>query len=365
VTAASTAAVLEPYLSALAAWLAPRVGPVGLSLRAELVSGGRSNLTFALTDGRGQRYVLRRPPAGEHAASAHDVLREAFILAHLAGSRVPVPAVLGECPDPDVIGAPFFVMDFVDGVVLADAAAVGRHDLDRRRVAAGMIDALVAIHAVDLDAAGLGRLRRGGSYAARQLKRLRNGLHDDSVMRFPLLVDVHERLVRVMPAQSGDSLLHGDFKLGNVIVGRESELRAVLDWELGSVGEPVADVGWLLASWADSADGRWLAPPATMAGGFPSRADMAKRYSAASGLDLADLDYYVALALWRWSCINAATRRRVVLGTGSGTPVDIGALDAQIAWQLARALDLLDGKASVRLGGPRGPPPVQAQYSPV
>ena len=306
------------------------------------IQGGRSNLTLLLRDAGGDRYVLRRPPLGAQPGTAHDVLREGRIVAALAGTGVPVAPVVGSDGTDDVVGAPFFVMRYVDAAVLStpdDAHAAG---IPGDRLATALAGTLAELHTVDLDAVGLGGLRRPGGYPARQLRRLSRGLDHDARARFPMLEPVRDRLAAAVPPQAADRLVHGDYKLGNVMVDPGGAVRAVLDWELTSVGDPLADVGWLVASWAEPGDGPWLVPPATLAGGFPGRAELAAAYAEAAGRDLADLDYYVALAYWRWSCINAGTRRRYLAGTTPGE-LDLAALDAQVGWQLDRAYELLGG----------------------
>ena len=338
--------VLAARADRLTTWFAAEVVGFAAPFSAiELVSGGRSNLTFALTDQAGQRYVLRRPPLGEHAATAHDVLREGLIAARLAGSGVPVAPVVGRCEDSDVIGSPFFVMRFVDAAVLAHpdhARQAFPGGIPGTAIARSMVDALVQIHSVDLTAVGLGSLVRPSSYVERQLKRLGASLDRLDDAPPALALDVRDLLVaNAPPAGTGGGLLHGDYKLGNVMLDGAGRVLAVLDWELASFGEPLADLGWLVASWAEPSDPQWIVQPATVADGFPRRADVAELYAGASGRDVDRLDYYVALAFWRWSCINLGTRQRVRRAELAGQVIDVEAIERQIGWQLARAAALL------------------------
>jgi aminoglycoside phosphotransferase (APT) family kinase protein len=353
-THADTASAnLEPAtIDRLGTWLSeqspqlPRFqGPI---VSTSLISGGRSNLTSELVDSAGQRFILRRPPGGGHQGNAHDMLREARTIAAVSKAGVAAPEVIAQTDDSSVIGVPFFVMSFVDGHVLATADAartlgIAWHPSRARRVAQSLAGALAAIHALDIDAAGLSDMRRRGSYVERQLRRFTG-----SVSRLPASeerdrqVKLGETLSAAAPAEQSVGLLHGDYKLGNVIVRADGSVAAVLDWELASTGDPAADVGWLVASWAQPGDGRWLVPPATVAGGFPSRDEIAGMYAEAAGLpgsSVQHLDFYVAFAYWRWSAINLGTRQRNRDGTGSGSPIDLDALNDQIHWQLDRVAD--------------------------
>jgi aminoglycoside phosphotransferase (APT) family kinase protein len=321
-----------------AAWAARHLPGSGPPYQLTQVSGGRSNLTYLLTDAAGRPRVLRRPPLGTGPGSAHDVLREASIIAALAGSPVPVPAIAARCSDPAVIGAPFFVMEFVPGRVLADPASVPAAGPELARA---MAQALAAIHDLDLAGRGLDGMRRPGSYAGRQLRRFAPVI-EQAQSASGLLRRVGDELGRRLPErESATTLLHGDFKLANVILRPDGQLAAVLDWELASSGEPLADLGWLVASWAEPGDGPWLVPPATLAGGFPTRAELAGAYATASGRPVAGLPYFVALSFWRWSCINVMTRARYLEGRSPGLDLDVTRLDAQVRWQLERALELL------------------------
>jgi aminoglycoside phosphotransferase (APT) family kinase protein len=338
--------VLGARAAELTTWFETEVDGFAAPLTAiELISGGRSNLTFSLTDQAGQRYVLRRPPLGEHAATAHDVLREGLIAARLAASGVPVAPVVGRCEDSGVIGAPFFVMRFVDAAVLAHPDHAGRAFPDGvpgTAIARSVVDALVQIHAVDLAAVGLESLARPMSYVDRQLKRLGASLERLEDAPPPLALTVRDLLVAdAPPTGDGGGLLHGDFKLGNLMLDRAGKVLAVLDWELASYGEPLADLGWLVASWAEPSDPQWIVQPATVAEGFPPRADIAELYADATGRAVGRLDYYVALAFWRWSCINLGIRQRVRRAELAGQVIDVEAIERQIGWQLARAEALL------------------------
>jgi aminoglycoside phosphotransferase (APT) family kinase protein len=299
------------------AWFAAHVPAARPPFGFSLVAGGRSNLTYVVTDAEGQRFVLRRPPLGHLLASAHDVGREHRIMAALASSPVPVPPVVGLCTDESVNGAPFYVMPFVDGLVLRDPDAVAEVGEPIRWAASeSLVDVLVTLHEVDPDSVGLGDLGRREGYVARLLRRWRGQWEQSKTREIPLVEEVADRLATSIPEQGPASIVHGDYRLDNVIVGPEDgAVRAVLDWELCTLGDPLADVGMLLVYWTEPGDGvspLFWAP--TTAPGFPKRTDVAERYAARSGRDLSDIDFYVALGLWKVAVILEGVYARYASG---------------------------------------------------
>jgi aminoglycoside phosphotransferase (APT) family kinase protein len=289
------------------AWFQAEVPGVRPPLGFEPIAGGRSNLTYRVRDAAGASFVLRRPPLHGVLPSAHDMGREYRVISALGDTPVPVPACFGLCQDPEVTGAPFYVMADVEGVVPRDQATVAAN-LDqpaRTAAAASLVDALVALHVVDPDAVGLGRLGRHEGYLERQLGRWKRQLEQSRTRELPLLDEVHRRLTASVPAQAGPArIVHGDYRLDNVILSPAGRVLAVLDWELCTLGDPLADVGLLLVYWAEPGD---AAPPLgaapTAMPGFPSRAELAAAYAAGSGRDLARLDYYLAFASWKLAVI--------------------------------------------------------------
>jgi aminoglycoside phosphotransferase (APT) family kinase protein len=332
----------------LSEWLRASVpgwpdGPIGV----ERVAGGRSNLTYRITDGGGGRWALRRPPTGMVLATAHDMGREWRFLTALAPTPVPVPPPIAYCADAGVIGAEFYLMGFVDGDVLGDEAAGHRLAVGAPRRTAGLdaVDVLTALHAVHPDLVGLGDLRRPGRYLERQLRRWHRQVHESAVSDLSVVDAAHERLVRRAAALPSAEvrIVHGDFRLGNLAVGPDGRVRAVFDWELATLGDPLADLGWLLASWGRPGD----AVPPTIAGpslvsGYPERAELVARYAERSGRDLADLDFYVAFARWRFACIGAGVYSRYAAGVmGSGEADDGAARLRSVHEQAAAALATL------------------------
>ena len=300
-------------------WIVEHVPDVVAPLSLEFISGGRSNLTYRMADAAGRQLVLRRPPLGNVLHTAHDMGREHRIIAALAPTDVPVAEALGHCDDVTVIGAPFYVMAFVPGVVLATITdAEAYPTASRGPVAEDLIDVLCRLHAVDPDRVGLGTLARKEGYIERQLKRWNTQFEQSKTRELPVLTEVHRRLAARVPPQRWTGIVHGDYRLGNMIVGPTGDLRAVLDWELATLGDTLADVGWLLSSWLEPGESSSspFAPPTTAAG-FPTRAELAERYARTSGRDLSDLPYYVAFSRWRSACIGEgvlARYRSAVMG---------------------------------------------------
>jgi aminoglycoside phosphotransferase (APT) family kinase protein len=300
------------------AWLARHVGRVEPPCRYALISGGRSNLTFEVLDAGGRRFVLRRPPLGGVLPSAHDMGREHRIISALGPTRVPVPAALGYCDDPDVNGAPFYVMDYVEGVVLHDALDVPPELAEPARARLGdqLVDVLAELAAVDPDAVGLGELGRRDGYVERQLKRWLRQFEQSTDRELPAIPEVHRRLSLHVPPQLRTGIVHGDFRLGNCIVGLDGSIRAVLDWELCTLGDTLADLGWLVADWNEPGEsaGHRRGAPATTLPGFPPRSDAVARYAERTGADVSQLDFYVALALWKLACIGEGVYARYRAG---------------------------------------------------
>jgi aminoglycoside phosphotransferase (APT) family kinase protein len=301
--------------AAVAGWLATRDVAIEPPLEASLITGGRSNLTYQITDAAGMRWVLRRPPLSGVIASAHDVLREYRIMAALAGSEVPVPEMVAACDEEDVIGVPFFVMHYIDGVVPRDQATAEAQLTEAARAAAGasMVDALAALHAIDPATVGLADLGKGHGYVSRQLARWERQLESLGVPEDALLHDVLVRLQADVPEQREVTIVHGDFRPGNVMLGPDGRVRALLDWELSTLGDPLADLGWLMAYWGAPGDGLPLPVP-TRAAGFEPRDRLSARYARLTGRSVDDLDFYLAFGLWRMAAIFAGVNARARMG---------------------------------------------------
>ena len=286
-------------------WLAERVPALDHPLTFELITGGHSNLTYRVTDAAGRRWVLRRPPLGQVLATAHDMGREHRIIAALAPTAVPVPPVVGHCGDDAVNGAPFYVMDFVDGTVVRDLSTADTLPVAaRRRAGDSLVDVLARIHAVDPSDVGLGDLARHEGYIERQLKRWRAQFEASQSRDLPIMDEVHAALAASIPEQGPATIVHGDYRLDNCMLGPDGDVVAVLDWELCTLGDPLADLGLLLVYWSEPGEqGALAVTPATATEGFPSRADLVARYGERTGRDTSAIDFYVAFGYWKLACI--------------------------------------------------------------
>ncbi|HEX7301146.1 MAG TPA: phosphotransferase family protein [Solirubrobacteraceae bacterium] len=287
-------------------------------VEAAPLGGGHSNVTYALRRG-GAELVLRRPPRGPLPPSAHDVLREARVLAALAG-RARVPAVLAVCDDRAVMGAPFYVMEKVEGHVVA-ATVPGALDspADRARLGEELVDALLELHAVDWRAAGLVGFGRPTGYLERQLRRFLGLWQHHRTRDVPAVEAVAEWLAAHRPSSGPSTVVHGDYRLGNTMFAPRSPARlvAIFDWEMATIGDPLADVGYLCALWVDRADppgGLFELSSVTREEGFPSREELVARYEERSGRSTTDIRWYRTLALWKSAVFMEGNYRRALSG---------------------------------------------------
>ncbi len=319
-------------LVAVATWLRSQALDVDEPLEAEVITGGRSNLTFFVADAAGRRWVLRRPPLGSVLATAHDVGREYKVLSALAGTLVPVPRVIGTGADAQ--GVAFYFMHEEPGLVLRDAAAARplTHEA-RSRCGESLAEALAALHAVDPEQVGLGRLGRGDDYVARQITMWQWQAEQHRRTNLPEADAVRDQLLATLPVQAETTLVHGDYRLDNTLVTRVGRVQAVLDWELCTRGDPLADLGIFLYYWTEPADPVQPFPdPATLLPGFCERASLLDHYVRASGRDLNRLPYYLAYAAWRLALVLEGVAGRSASGA-------YGAPDAAEERRLAEVAD--------------------------
>jgi aminoglycoside phosphotransferase (APT) family kinase protein len=303
--------------AALESWFGEQVAGVEFPLRFERIAGGHSNLTYRVTDAAGRKWALRRPPLGKRLGSAHDMAREFKVVSALGGTEVPVAPVVGLCEDEGVNDAPFYVMEFVEGPVLRGLAEAESFpsEADRRAIGERVADTLVAIHAVDPDAVGLGDLGRKEDYVARQLHRWQGQWEKSKTRELEPIDRVHDALAARIPEQGPATIVHGDYRLDNMILTPEGEVAAVVDWELCTLGDPLADVGLLMAYWPERGEETLaLGLPANLAPGFPTRDELIDRYAAGSGRDVSDLGFYVALGYWKLAIILEGVYARYVAG---------------------------------------------------
>jgi aminoglycoside phosphotransferase (APT) family kinase protein len=321
-------------------WFAANLPEAEPPLSFDRISGGRSNLTFRVRDSDGHAWALRRPPLGKRLGSAHDMGREHRVIAALQETPVPVPPVVGLCEDETVNGAPFYVMGFVEGPVLRSATEVEAFEEgERRAIGERVVDTLVAIHEVEPDAVGLGDLGRKEAYVERQLKRWHGQWEKSKTRELELVDDVHTRLSARIPEQGPATIVHGDYRLDNMILLPTGEVGAVVDWELCTLGDPMADIGMLLVYWSEEGDDFMpLFAPATIAPGFPSRDQVRARYAERSGHDLSQIDFFVALGYWKLAIILEGVYARYASGQYGKT--DEGFQEfAKIVERLAEAAD--------------------------
>jgi aminoglycoside phosphotransferase (APT) family kinase protein len=300
----------------VAAWLAANVEGLRPPFSYRSIGGGRSNLTYLVVDADGRSVVLRRPPTGHVLATAHDMAREFRAMSAMEATPVPVPRMLGLCDDVAVNGAPFYVMELVEGDVIDSPAKAEPIPLDvRAAMSRHLVDVLADLHAVDVDAVGLGDLGRREGYVERQIARWSKQWAGSKTRDIDGIDHVAAELGARVPPQQAVAVVHGDYRFGNTITDPATgAVRAVLDWELCTLGDPLADLGYLGVHWAgpDGTGGRSNDP--TGAGGFGSFADAVERYAARSGLDLSGIDYYVAFQSWRSAVILEGVYNRYLHG---------------------------------------------------
>ena len=316
------------------AWLLDHVEGAVAPFRFDIIAGGHSNLTYRVVAADGREFVLRRPPLGHVLVSAHDMGREFRIISGLRDSAVPVPPAYGWCDDETVNGAPFYVMGYVDGHVVRDRqiAESALSPTARANASRSIADTMAALHAVDLEAAGLVDLARHDGYIARQLKRWYGQWNQQKTRELPLVDEVHDALADLVPTQGPATIVHGDYRLDNTIVAASGDVVAVLDWEICTLGDPLADVGLLQVYWTGPGDepSAW-GGHATTAPGFWDRAELAARYAGVSGRDVADLDFYVAFGYWKLACILEGVYARYVGGAlGDRDPAELTPFRTQV-----------------------------------
>lgn len=309
--------------------------------------GGGSNFTFLLERDEG-RFVLRRPPRPPLPPSAHDVVREARLqIALREAGFARLPTIVAVCDDPSLLGVAFYVMEELDGLVLTDELPAGlEREAARHALCIDLVDALVEIHAADVATPELAAFARPGSYNERQVRRFAQLWEINKTRELPRVDEVADRLAGDIPEQLAPTVVHGDFRLGNTMVGREDTTRivAVLDWEMGAIGDPRADVGYLLATYSEPGGppNPLGTSPVTALPGFPSRAELVERYVATSGREVGSIAWFEALALWKAAVFCEAIYGRYVRGELGAEDERAARFEQGVPYLAAAAMAALD-----------------------
>ncbi len=291
-------------------------GEIGGPLQGRLIAGGRSNLTYEVSDGT-RNWVVRRPPLGHVLATAHDMAREYRVITALRDTNVPVPLSYALCTDPDVLGAPFYVMSSVNGVAYRTAEQLGAVGPDRARaIAERMVDTLALLHAVDPVKVGLADFGRPEGFLARQVRRWQKQLDASRSREIPGIDELHALLAADTPEGTTPTIVHGDYRLDNVLVGPDDNVAAVVDWEMATLGDPLTDVGLLVVY--QRMDRLGEGPMASEAPGYPTEAEILSRYAGFSRRDLPDLGFYIALASFKIAVVLEGIHYRYVHGQTVG-----------------------------------------------
>jgi aminoglycoside phosphotransferase (APT) family kinase protein len=312
----------------LHAWMAGAGVDLGQLRGVTLIAGGRSNLTYRL-DLDGGQLVLRRPPLGHVLPTAHDMNREYRVLSALAGTRVPVPETVAICQDTDVIGGPFYLMRFVDGLVLRTQAdgSILTPEL-AAELSELLVQTMATIHGVQIEAAGLTGFGKPDGYMARQLARWQRQWELSKTRDIPAYDELVARLSAGLPASAGGTLVHGDFRLDNTLVtlGHPARIAAVVDWEMSTLGDPLADLGLTLSYWADSDDRGYLdinvGATITALPGFYTRQQFADRYAELTGRDVSGIGYYIAFGFFKLAVVLEGINARFLQGKTVGEGFD-------------------------------------------
>lgn len=330
-------------IASVEAWIAENIPGLQPPFEWTKLQGGHSNLTFRLDDALGRSAVIRRPPLGELLPKAHDMSREWSVISALGPTPVPVPAALGFCPTPDVTGAWFYVMGLIDGRPLysADETRGWVPESQRITLAHSFIDVLAELHKLDPDAIGLQGLGKKDGYVARQLKtwyRSWNASVEHAEFDEPLAHELQAYFLAHLPEQGVARVVHGDYGLHNCLIGGDSTVVAVVDWEISTLGDPLADLAYALLPWVDPRD-KHIADPeaATSVSAVPTRSELASRYALSTGADISALDYYIGFNCWKSAAILQGVYARYRAGNKKNEGADMAALRQRVSAALERA----------------------------
>ncbi|MDL9978462.1 phosphotransferase family protein [Microbacterium sp. ASV49] len=327
-------------LDRFGAWLVSAVPGAGGEVTASVIAGGKSNLTYDVTDGT-SRWIVRRPPLGHVLATAHDMGREYRVMSALQGSAVPVPHMFAFCDDPEVIGAPFYVMERIDGTAFTRAAQLEALGADRTRtISTRMVDTMADLHAVVPDAVGLGDFGRPEGFLGRQVERWKKQLDSSHTRDLPAADELYRRLSADVPPDGAVGIVHGDFRLDNVLVDAADRPAAVIDWEMATLGDPLTDLALMLVYGRMAAAAGAIVADANLAPGFLTEAEIVERYASRSDRDLSRFGFYLGLAAFKLTGILEGIHYRYQHGQTVGPGFDrIGDLVDPL---LQAGLDALD-----------------------
>jgi aminoglycoside phosphotransferase (APT) family kinase protein len=312
---------LEEFLRSSGAVRDPGDRPYG-ELHAQLIAGGKSNLTYRVTDGV-HDWVVRRPPLGHVLATAHDMAREHRVMSALSATTVPVPEMVALCEDPTVMGVPFYVMHFVEGAVLrrttqsADLSHEQRADIAHR-----LVDTLADLHEVDPDTVGLSDFGHPAGFLERQVRRWTAQLERSRTREVPGFPELASALAARVPQSQRASIVHGDYRLDNVLIGQDQRIRAVLDWEMATLGDPLTDLALMLVYGRLGESGLDSVTNVSLAPGFLTEAEIIERYSRGSDRDLSDFGFYLGLAAFKLAAILEGIHYRFLNGQTVGPGFD-------------------------------------------
>ncbi len=333
-------------VEAVTSWLAPQVPDLAPPLQWTKLPGGHSNFTYRIDDAAGRTMVARRPPLGELLPTAHDMGREFRVISALWPTPVPVPEPVAYTDDITVTGAPFYVMGWVEGRSLYTAEETAEHiptEEARGRTGPSFIDTLAALHRLDPDAIGLGNLGKPSNYVGRQLHRWYESWKASKDRDLTDVDRLHSFLVDRLPEQTKVSVVHGDYGLHNCRVATDGHIAAVVDWEISTLGDPLADLAYCINAWVESpeeVDGGVL-PPTTLPG-FCDRQLLIDRYRDQTGADLTHIDYYRCFNHWKSVCIMQGVYARYLHGQKSGEGVDVDVFPSRIDRSLRLATEAAD-----------------------
>ncbi|HEY5639726.1 MAG TPA: phosphotransferase family protein [Dehalococcoidia bacterium] len=339
-------------LDALAPWFSEHVEPVK-SLSAQVVGHGRSNLTYRVEAEDGRPWVVRRPPLSHVQKTAHDMSREFRIISALEPTGFPVPKPYALCTDDSVIGAQFYVMEFVDGIIAIDPNEVGAKfdEGERRKIGEELIDVLVRLHSFHPEEIGLEDFGKPKGYLERQVRRFSEQLEDIRYRETAELDELARRLQAAMPEERRPGIVHGDYRLDNAILSEEGHIIAVLDWEMCTLGDSLADMGLLQMYWGNPTSSQLNigATSVMTLPGFPTWEEAAARYEEKSGADLSGLDFYTVLAHFKLGVILENMNKRFREGGTVGAGFEMIGQQAVVLGK--RGLEVADQSAIAELRG--------------